>query len=132
MARPFGFGLDARSWSFSRCLSLGALVLLSGAACQKGDSRSEATRAQRAGLTAEDGSTGVPLCDAYLDQYETCVIPTLPASQVQRHRTGIVRQRQAWASLADSASKRESLERICRSAIDTAHREFPTCEFSGG
>jgi hypothetical protein len=82
-------------------------------------------------LTAEDGSTGVPLCDSYLDQYETCVIPGLPPSQVQRHKAGIVRQRQSWASLADTPAKQHSLLLICESAIETARREFPSCDFSG-
>src|SRR5688572_16302298 len=125
MSTPLGIGLGSRS------LVLCALVLFSAASCRESSSNRETARTRSEGLTAEDGSTGVPLCDTYLDQYETCVIPTLPASQVQRHRAGIVRQRQAWTSLADSAAKKDSLRLVCQSAIDTAAREFPTCGFSG-
>lgn len=110
-----------------RGLLLAGLAL---AACARTDSDGAGSRAQR--LTSEDGSTGVPLCDSYLDQYENCVIPGLPPAQVQRHKSGIVRQRQAWADLANTPTKQESLLRVCRSAIDTARREFPACEFSGG
>jgi hypothetical protein len=111
-------------------LTLAALVGLASSACARDDSDAAGGRAEK--LTAEDGSTGIALCDSYLDQYESCVIPGLPAAQVQRHKTGIVRQRKAWADLAGTPAKQESLLRICRSAIDTARREFPSCEFVGG
>ena len=101
-------------------------VVLTG--CSRADSGSATSQK----LTAADGSTGVALCDSYLDQYENCVVPGLPPAQVQRHHTGIVRQRQAWADLANTPAKQESLLRICRSAIQTARREFPSCAFSGG
>jgi len=110
-------------WSAVFC----SMALLAMAGCRE-DSKGSSTSQK---LTADDGSTGVPLCDSYLDQYETCVVSALPPSQVQRHRTGIVRQREAWRTLADSASKQESLRRICRSAIETARQEFPSCVFSG-
>jgi hypothetical protein len=71
----------------------------------------------------------VAVCDSYLDQYESCVVPSLPASEVQRHQAGIVRQRQAWAALTETPFKRDSLARICRAAIATARQEFPSCGF---
>jgi hypothetical protein len=121
------------AWSFQqvlrRWLTVGALAGLASSACAHGD-EAAGNRAQK--LTAEDGSTGVALCDSYLDQYENCVVPGLLPAQVQRHKTGIVRQRKAWAGLADTPAKQESLVRICRSAIETARREFPSCEFVGG
>lgn len=113
-----------------RWLTLVALAGLASSACARADSDAAENRAQK--LTAEDGSTGVALCDTYLDQYEDCIIPGLPSAQVQRHKTGIVRQRKAWADLAGTPAKQESLLRICRSAIETARREFPSCEFVGG
>jgi hypothetical protein len=113
-----------------RWLTVGALAGCASSACARSDSDPAGGRAQN--LTAQDGSTGVALCDSYLDQYENCIIPGLPAAQVQRHKTGIVRQRKAWAELAASPAKQESLLRICRSAIATARREFPSCEFVGG
>jgi len=112
-------------WLLLACV----LALPSLAACSRDDSKGTSSTQK---LTGEDGSTGVPLCDSYLDQYETCVIPTLPPSQVQRHHEGIVRQRQSWAALASSPAKQQSLMRICASAIDTARREFPSCDFPGG
>jgi hypothetical protein len=77
-------------------------------------------------------STGVDLCDSYLDQYQACIIPRLPPSEVQRHLTGVQRQRDTWRDLAETAAKRESLSRICRAAIETAQQEFPMCTFSAG
>jgi hypothetical protein len=124
-AHRFGFEWWCRRWPVAAAM---AALALTG--CARGDSGSDKSRAER--LTAQDGSTGVALCDSYLDNYESCVIPGLPPAQVQRHHSGIVRQRQAWAELANTAAKQESLSRICRSAIQTARREFPSCEFSGG
>jgi hypothetical protein len=104
------------------------LALLLAPACQEplpGRAGGDDSRA----LEDED-STGVAICDSYLEQYEACVIPRLPPSQVNRHLTGIQRQREAWRDLASSAAKRESLSRICRAAVETARQEFPGCTFS--
>jgi hypothetical protein len=125
MSRAFSGGCCV--W---RNVLAGVMVLLSGLACDR--SESESARAKTQALTTEDGSTGVMICDAYLDQYETCVIPSLPQSQVQRHRDGLIRQRTAWGSLTESPFKKEALARICSAAIETAQREFPGCAFSSG
>lgn len=131
MSRADRFGLGWLSKATrGHWLSVCALASLSLMACARADSEGSGSRVQT--LTEDDGSTGVALCDSYLDQYENCVIPGLPESQVQRHKTGIVRQRQAWLSLATTAAKQDSLLRICRGAIATARREFPACGFSGG
>jgi hypothetical protein len=131
MSRAQRFGIRYFSHEVvRRWLAAATLLSLGLVGCTRSDSDATGSHDQR--LTAQDGSTGVALCDSYLDDYESCVIPRLPSAQVARHRSGIVRQREAWASLASTSAKQEALLRVCRSAIETARREFPSCEFSGG
>ena len=111
-----------------RAALVAALAILAGGACQS--TNTESVRGQTEKLTADDGSTGVAVCDSYLDQYESCVIPKLPPDQVQRHRAGLIRQRTRWGDLTETPFKKAALARICRAAIDTARQEFPGCTFS--
>ena len=98
-----------------------------------GCSDSDAAHVAKSGqaLTATDGSTGVPDCDSYLDQYETCMQAVVPPYQFNQVQTGIKRQRAAWLAMQDTAFKRASLAKICREAADLARREFPTCTWTG-
>lgn len=110
-----------------RWLSAICLLLL---ACEDGASPGAGKTSNR--LTSTDGSTGVPECDSYLDQYELCMQATLPQHQFNQHLNGIRRQRTAWKTLADSASKKEALAHVCRQAITTARGEFQACTWQGG
>lgn len=105
-------------------------VMVFCGACGRGNDDSSVART-RGELTSTDGSTGVPECDSYLDQYERCMQSTLTQSVFSQHIQGIRRQRSAWATLAETPFKKQSLARVCRAAIGTAREEFPSCSWSG-
>jgi hypothetical protein len=102
------------------------LLLITGC-----EGRADSSGVSRGSLTSTDGSTGVPECDSYLDQYETCMKSTLTQSVFNQHVQGIRRQRTAWTTLAETAFKKQTLARVCRAAIGTAREEFPSCSWTG-
>ena len=113
--------------TWNRLQILGFMTSL--AACDGADPAALKSVAE---LTSTDGSTGVAVCDSYLDQYELCMQQTLPSHQLNQQRAGIRRQRAAWKSLADSAPKKQSLALVCRQAIITSREELGACTWQGG
>lgn len=113
---------SGRSW-------LAGLALALVAGCSQPEGEAPAARGRQA-LTSTDGSTGVPACDEYLDQYETCMRSRLPESVFSQHLQGIRRQRAAWRAMADTEAKRASLVHVCRQASAVARAEFGSCSWS--
>jgi hypothetical protein len=93
---------------------------------------SSGTGRSRETLSSKDGTTGVTVCDSYLDQYTTCAQSLFARQQFNQHLKGIQQQRASWASLADTPPKRDALSAVCRKAISTARAEFPSCTFTDG
>lgn len=98
---------SGRRSRFLRFAAVAAVTVVCGA-CRGGDDHSSVART-RGQLTSTDGSTGVPECDSYLDQYERCMQSTLTQSVFTQHLQGIRRQRSAWATLAETPFKKQSL-----------------------
>lgn len=105
----------------SRFLLLGAALLFLG--CE-GSTDFLGGAAQNQEYDSSLPSVGVSSCDAYLAQYESCVIASLPSWQQNQALTGLRKTRDQWFAQADTAFKKEALGRVCGRAIESANQEF--------
>lgn len=105
-------------------------ILLIGAglaACSKSDAPTAAVapigsaQAGEAKVAPKSaGTTGIAVCDQFLDAYESCVTTKMPESVRGQMQTGLDQWRQSWRDLAANAATKESLPQICQQARESS------------
>lgn len=67
---------------------------------------------------AQDVSTGVPVCDTFVTNYQACVSTRVPEAQRQMFASQITQMRATWRELAQTQEGRTHLEAACRQQAD--------------
>lgn len=89
---------------------------------QEAAAASEAAPAEAVGATTAvdpgsvTASTGIPVCDAYLEKVYACVSNKIPVAQRDMIKNGIEQSRASWAAVTDKAA----LAAQCKTAMDEA------------
>lgn len=107
--------------SFLRVALLGVSSALF--ACE-GSTDASSSSSQAVQYQSSLPSVGVGSCDAYLAQYESCVISSLPQWQQNQALSGLRKTRDQWVNQADTPFKKEALARVCTNASESARQEF--------
>jgi hypothetical protein len=124
-----------------RRMTLGLLVILAVAGCTKEEASAELGAVKKANEVAAQASAhanvgavdeiGVPECDSYIKNYETCLTEKVPAAEQQSFRAKLEAQRRQWHQAAADPSGRDSLVQDCRMSTALAKQSMAKygCEF---
>lgn len=63
---------------------------------------------------------GVPVCDSYLKNYETCVSTKMPKQALEQYKASLQQTRDSWKSLAANPTTKPSLQQACEQATAAA------------
>lgn len=112
------------------CL-LSAIVL---AGCAKSEpansntaSTTNANKTATAPATASADKVGVPECDTYLANYETCVSGKIPEVARAQYKTALEQTRNSWRKLAENPTTKATLAAACKQAAvqaETAMKSY--------
>jgi hypothetical protein len=66
------------------------------------------------------GTTGVPVCDEYIEKYEKCLNDKVPEAARAQLRTSLETTRKAWKDAAATPQGKAGLAQGCQAALNTA------------
>jgi hypothetical protein len=80
----------------------------------------------------DEGSIGVPECDAYIDKYARCISEKIPKEQRQLMRKSLHRTHDVWKKSAADPQARKTLGASCRDAMELAKKAMAAFECDWG
>jgi hypothetical protein len=117
------------------------LVILAFSACTKEQATDELGAVKKANEVAAQASAhanvaaieplGVPECDSYLQNYESCLTGKMPAQDQQIYRVRLESQRREWQQMTADPTSHDTLVQQCKDATATANQTFAKygCQF---
>ena len=82
--------------------------------------KAAARKASARANTSEAQEIGVPECDAYIRNYESCLADKVPDTRRDALRATLNEQRNKWQTAITSGEERASIAEQCKSAVATA------------
>ena len=121
----------SRSLLLVSCLVIGLLVL----ACSKQETNRNDTNRNAAATTAPAAASpvatvsaadtiGVPECDTFLKEYETCVTTKVPAQARAQWETALKTWRTEWKKLAANPQTKAGLVTACKTQLENARTQM--------
>ena len=80
----------------------------------------KASTAPAAPATASADKIGVPECDEYLANYETCVSGKIPEVARAQYKSALEQTRTSWRKLAENPQTKAGLAAACKQATEAA------------
>lgn len=122
----------SRSLLLVSCLVIGLLVL----ACSKQDTNRADTNKNAAATTAPASASpvatvnasaeqvGVPECDKFINEYETCVSTKVPEQARAQFNAALKTWRTEWKKLAANPQTKAGLVTACKTQLDAARTQM--------
>lgn len=79
--------------------------------------KTEANKTETASAADE---IGVPECDKFIKNYETCLFDKVPEAQRVAFKPGLDQWKKSWKDLAANPSTKGTLAQACKTAAETA------------
>ena len=92
----------------------------SNAASTTNANKPATTAPATAPATASAEKIGVPECDTYLANYESCVSGKVPEVARAQFQTALDQTRSSWRKLAENPATKASLAAACKTATEQA------------
>lgn len=70
--------------------------------------------------TAGADKIGVPECDKFIENYETCIFDKVPEAQRAAFKPGLDQWKKSWKDLAANPSTKGTLAQVCKTSAETA------------
>jgi|SRR5688572_1348712 hypothetical protein len=69
--------------------------------------------------TSHAESTGVAVCDDFLEKYTACVTSKIPAAAQSAYKAQLDQTRKMWVDMGKNAGARPAMEASCKQTMDT-------------
>jgi hypothetical protein len=69
--------------------------------------------------TCHAESTGVSVCDDFLEKYTTCVTSKIPVAAQSAYKAQLDQTRKMWVDMGKNAGAKPAMEASCKQTMDT-------------